>query len=97
MSRISEKRDVQDQLINHLTGIGWTYLPPEDIAAARGGDEQEPFLPALVRQQLIALNPGLVTEANVDDIIRRLKGIRPNLTGNEQFLQALKQVRPHFL
>jgi type I restriction enzyme R subunit len=27
MSLITEKRDVQDQLINHLIGIGWEYLP----------------------------------------------------------------------
>jgi len=30
MARISEKRDVQDALVNYLMGIGWTYLPPED-------------------------------------------------------------------
>ena len=28
MSRITEKRDVQDQLINYLTGIGWTFIEP---------------------------------------------------------------------
>ena len=26
MTRLSEKRDVQDQLVNHLMGIGWRYL-----------------------------------------------------------------------
>ncbi len=31
MTRISEKRDVQDALVNHLIGIGWEYLPPNEI------------------------------------------------------------------
>ena len=37
MTRISEKRDVQDALVNYLVGIGWIYLPSE----ARGGDEAQ--------------------------------------------------------
>ena len=34
MTRLSEKRDVQDALINHLIGIGWDYLPPEEALQA---------------------------------------------------------------
>jgi type I restriction enzyme R subunit len=96
MTLLSEKRDVQDQLINHLIGIGWRYLPPGDVQDFRSlGDfgslaEREPFLPNIVRQQLIALNPGLVTPDNVDDLLRRLRGVRPNLAGNEDFLKALR-------
>ena len=90
MSRLSEKRDVQEQLINYLVGIGWQYWPPDDVLAARNGDEREPFLPAVAREQLIALNPGLVTEDNVDDVLRRLRLVRPDLSGNEDFLRALR-------
>ncbi len=90
MSLISEKRDVQDQLINYLQGIGWTYLPPLTVAKERGNDEREPFLPTVARQQLIALNPGLVTGANVEDVLRRLRLVQPNITGNEAFLKALR-------
>jgi hypothetical protein len=43
MSLLSEKRDVQDQLIDHLIGVGREYLPPADVAAARGGDAEPPF------------------------------------------------------
>jgi hypothetical protein len=28
MTRLSEKRDVQEALVSHLIGIGWEYLPP---------------------------------------------------------------------
>lgn len=89
MSLISEKRDVQDQLINYLVGIGWQYLSPNTVATMRGSDK-EPFLPDIAKQQLIALNPGLVTAANVDDVLRRLRLVQPNIAGNEDFLKALR-------
>jgi type I restriction enzyme R subunit len=93
MTLLSEKRDVQHDLINHLIGIGWEYLPPADVAAARGEDEKEPFLPEIARRQLIELNgagAGLVTADNVGEVLRRLRGIAPSVAGNERFLNALR-------
>jgi hypothetical protein len=81
MSLITEQRDVQDQLINYLQGIGWSYLPLLTVAKERANDEGEPFLPAIARQQLIALNPGLVTAANIADVLRRLRLVQPNIAG----------------
>jgi hypothetical protein len=43
MSRITEKRDVQDQLINYLTGIGWTFIGQYELPRWRHQDEREPF------------------------------------------------------
>ena len=31
MTRLSEKRDVQDAPVNYLIGIGWEYLPLDEI------------------------------------------------------------------
>lgn len=90
MTLLTEKRDVQDQLINHLMGIGWEYLPPLDVMKARNGNTREPFLPTIAREQLIRLNPGLVTGATVDDILRGLRLVHANMAGNEQFLSALR-------
>ena len=97
MTRLSEKRDVQDALVNYLIGIGWEYLPPDEIKDFRSlGDfgslnaEREPFLVPIAREQLIALNSGLVTETNVDDVLRRLRGVHPNIAGNEEFLHYLR-------
>jgi len=90
MTRLSEKRDVQDALVNHLIGIGWEYLPPDEIKNMRNGDEREPFLVPIARQQLTALNPGLVTLENVDDVLRRLRGVHPSMAGNEEFLHYLR-------
>ena len=52
MTRLSEKRDVQDALVNYLIGIGWKYLPPDEIMNMRNGDEREPFLVPIAHQQL---------------------------------------------
>jgi type I restriction enzyme R subunit len=90
MSRISEQRDVQNNLIHYLMGNEWTYLPPGDVVQQRNGDETQPFLPGVLRGQLLKLNPGLVTAANVDDIIRRLRLLPANLAGHEEYVKALR-------
>ncbi|HIC94320.1 MAG TPA: type I restriction endonuclease subunit R, partial [Anaerolineae bacterium] len=56
--------------------------------------EREPFLVPITRQQLIALNPGLVTPENVDDVLRRLRGVHPSIAGNEEFLHYLRGHKP---
>ena len=96
MTLLSEKRDIQDQLINHLIGIGWEYLPPLEALGARDGSKREPFLLPLAQEQLLALNPGLVTDGNVDDVILGLRGLHPNMVGNEEFLKALRGRRVIF-
>ncbi len=90
MSRITEKRDVQEALISYLRGLGWEYLPPVDALHARVDDPRQPFLPAVARDRLMALNPGLVTDDNVSDVLHRLRTVRADMRGNEAFLHALR-------
>jgi type I restriction enzyme R subunit len=98
MTSLSEKRDVQDALVNYLIGIGWEYLPPDEVLRLRGGDLREPFLIPLAREQLIALNapaspsagPDLVTAEDIDNVLRRLRTVHPSLAGNEDFLHYLR-------
>lgn len=90
MSRITEQRDVQDQLINYLTGIGWKYLPPVESLAARNGDEANAFLTDILCKQLAALNSGWLSGAQINESVRRLRIVSPNLAGNEQYLKALR-------
>ena len=35
MSRLSEKVDIQNALVHYLRGIGWDYLPPDDVLQRR--------------------------------------------------------------
>lgn len=90
MSRITEQRDVQNQLINYLKGIQWTFIGRYDLPAWRGDNEREPFLVDVLRRQLGKLNGWAGGDNRLDEVVRRLRLIRPSLEGNEQFLLALR-------
>ncbi len=90
MTRITEKRDVQDQLINYLSGIGWTFIPQNELPAWRNHDEHEPFLVETLRAQLAEFNGWPAGDARIADVERRLRLLPANLEGNEQFLFALR-------
>ena len=90
MSRITEQKDVQDQLINYLVGIGWTYLPPEECAKMRGGDETDAFLLDLFRHQLSLLNGSWLGNAQGAETVRRMRILPAQLEGNEEYLKALR-------
>jgi type I restriction enzyme R subunit len=90
MTRITEKRDVQDQLINFLRGIGWTFIERYELPAWRGGDETEPFLADVLRGQLAKLNGWANDDPRLADFERRLRLVPATLEGNEQVLAALR-------
>lgn len=90
MSRITEKRDVQDQLINYLTGIGWTFIGQYDLPAWRHQNETEPFLIDILPAQLAALNGWPPGDPRIEQIVRRLRLLPPTLEGNEEYLHALR-------
>ena len=90
MSRITEKRDVQDQLIHFLTGIGWTFIEQGELPAWRKQDETEPFLVETLTGQLARLNGWPAGDPRVDDVVRRLDLLPANLEGNEGYLAALR-------
>ncbi|MCC6454752.1 MAG: type I restriction endonuclease subunit R [Caldilineaceae bacterium] len=90
MSRINEKRDVQDQLINFLRGIHWTFIERYELPHWRNGDETQPFLIDVLRRQLAKLNGWSQEDGRIDDLVRRLRLVAPTLEGNEQVLLALR-------
>jgi type I restriction enzyme R subunit len=89
MELITEKIDVQDRIIDYLQFIGWEYLPPEDIQNLRAYDIKEAFLIPIFRKKLKALNKGIITDKNIDEVIKRLKFLPANLQANEEFLKYL--------
>ncbi|HIP66572.1 MAG TPA: HsdR family type I site-specific deoxyribonuclease, partial [Candidatus Nanopusillus sp.] len=90
MKPITEKRDVQDRIINYLQAIGWKYIPPADLNEKRGYDIKEPFIPDILEKELKKLNKGIITDENVGDVIRRLKLIPSTFMGNKEFLDYLR-------
>ncbi|RLG30365.1 type I restriction endonuclease subunit R, partial [Methanosarcinales archaeon] len=90
MRLITERTDVQDRIIDYLQSIGWEFLYPDDIQNLRAYDIKQPFLIPVVKQKLGELNRGIITNENVDEILRRLKFLPANLQGNEEFLAYLR-------
>ena len=96
MSLITEKIDVQNKVINYLISIGWDYLAPSDVLDLRGGNLREPFLTPIAREKLKELNKGLVTDGNVEDIVKRLRLLPATIDGNEEFMGFLRSQKPHY-
>lgn len=90
MRLISERADVQDRIIDYLQSIGWEYLYPNDIQNLRAYNIKQPFLIPIAKRKLEELNRGIITDENVDEILRRLKFLPANLQGNEEFLSYLR-------
>jgi len=90
MKSITEKRDVQDRVIDYLQAIGWEYIPPDDLQEKRNFNIKEPFIVEILESKLKELNPGIITDENAGDVIRRLRLIPSTLKGNEEFLEYLR-------
>ena len=90
MTRITEKRDVQDQLINYLIGIGWQFIGQYDFPTWRSADETQPFLESVLRGQIAVLNGWMAGDSRIDEVIRQLRLVPANLEGNETYLHWLR-------
>ncbi|MBI3015048.1 MAG: HsdR family type I site-specific deoxyribonuclease [Candidatus Tectomicrobia bacterium] len=91
-SLASERATVQDPLISYAVEIGWAYLSPEQALSLRRG-ESGTLLYQVLRDKLIALNPGVVTMETVDQVISRIENVRNNIEGNAEVLAWLRGER----
>ncbi len=91
-SLASEKATVQNPLIGYAVEIGWAYLSPEEALTLRRGQSGTLLYPIL-RDKLIALNPGIVTIEDVDQVIGKIESVRNNIEGNAEVLAWLRADR----
>lgn len=88
----TERAAVQTPLVGYAMEIGWQYLPREPALTLRRGTSGTLLYPVL-RDKLIALNPGIVTSDVADQIIGRLEAVRTNIEGNAEILTWLRGER----
>jgi len=88
----TERPTVQDPLIDYAVEIGWGYLSPDEALTLRRGESGTLLYPTL-RDKLIALNPGVVTVDNVDQVIARIESVRNTIDGNAEVLAWLRGER----
>jgi type I restriction enzyme R subunit len=84
-----ENRSVQFPLVKYAAEIGWTVLPPDEALKMRKG-EGGMLLRSVLREQLLALNPGVVNEGNVDEIVGKLDSVRADIEGNAEVLDWVR-------
>jgi type I restriction enzyme R subunit len=91
-SLATESATVQDPLVRYAREIGWEIMPQSDALSLRKG-EGGMFFYNLLEETLLRLNSGVITPENVDDVIRRLEGVRNSIEGNAEILAWLRGER----
>ena len=88
----TESATVQDPLVRYAGTIGWEIVPQSEAVGLRKG-EGGMFFYNLLEETLLQLNPGIITPENLDDVIRRLEGVRNSIEGNAEILAWLRGER----
>src|SRR5438034_2215866 len=88
----TESATVQNPLVRYASDIGWEIVPQAEAISLRKG-EGGMFFYKLLDEMLLKLNPGVITPENVDDVIRRLEGVRNSIQGNAEILAWLRGER----
>ena len=87
--RPTESSVVQNPLIKYAAQVGWTYISRDDATTLRKG-ETGLLLYDLLSQKLLHLNPKVLDQGNVGEVIKRIETVRNSIEGNEVILQFLK-------
>src|SRR5438093_13697779 len=88
----TESATVQNPLVRYAGEIGWKIVPQSGAVILRKG-EGGMFFYNLLEETLLKLNAGVITPENVDDVIRRLEGVRNSIEGNAEILAWLRGER----
>ncbi|MEP0826680.1 MAG: type I restriction endonuclease subunit R [Nitrososphaera sp.] len=88
----NERDSVQNPIVKYASEIRWQVLSQEDALTYRRGEGGSMFYDVLA-QALVRLNPGIVTNENVDDVIKRIENVRSNIEGNAEVLSWLRGER----
>jgi type I restriction enzyme R subunit len=92
-----EFKAVRDPIVKYLTEISWSYIEPDKCLELRG-NISEPFLLSVLKQKIKELNKGVIdTDEQADEVIKKLRNVRANLAGNQEFLQYLRGEKTIYL
>jgi type I restriction enzyme R subunit len=80
---MSERSAVQNPMLKYAEQIGWEYVRPDDALSLRSGDEGL-YFKGILEAQLVRLNPRIVDASRTEDILRRLKVLKPTIVGNRE-------------
>src|SRR5687768_12658008 len=84
-----ERPAVQEPLIRYATEVGWRVLSRNAALTERRG-ESGTLLYKTLERKLHDLNPGVVTNENVREVIERIESARAGIEGNFEILKWLR-------
>lgn len=87
--QVKESTTAQFPLVYHAESIGWHSVLPIDALTKRGG-EAGMFFYGELKDALIRLNPGIVTEENVQGVIQTMEAVPSTIEGNREILTWLR-------
>jgi len=85
----SESAAVQNPLVKYAGQVGWDYVSRDEATVLRKGETGLLFY-GLLREKLLELNPGILDEGNVHEVIKKLENVKPSIEGNHEVLQFLR-------
>ena len=93
---MSENQSVQEPLIHYAEQIGWKRTSRAEAMELRG-DSSAIYFSNVLKTQLLKLNPDILDESNIEEIIRKLRFIKPTLEGNQTALEWIRGEKSVFV
>src|ERR1700741_4256037 len=92
----SESGAVQEPILRYAQEVGWRLLDPKSAISDRGG-ESGLFLFKTLRAKILELNPGVISEENIDEVVQRIESSRSTIEGNRDILEWIRGRRTVFV
>src|SRR2546426_6253852 len=93
---LTEAHSVQYPMVKYATQIGWERIDQDPALSLRKGEGGLLFYDVLT-ERLKTLNPGVVDNSNVGELIRRIENARSTIEGNREILEWLKGEKTLFV
>src|SRR5262249_37496914 len=88
-SLANEAGTVQYPLVKHAADVGWSVVSDGEALRRRGGEAGLFFYKDL-EEALLRLNPGIITDENVQSVIQRMESVPNTIEGNREILEWLR-------
>ena len=92
----TERRSVQNPILKYASQVGWQKISQEAALSFRRGEGGQLFYEILT-ERLKALNPGIINDSNVLDVVRQIENARSTIQGNREVLRWIKGEKTVFV
>ena len=92
----NEANSVQYPIIKYATQVGWEEVPQEIALSLRHGEGGLLFYD-IIKEKLKKLNPSIIDDGNVGEVVRKIENARSTIEGNREILQWLKGEKTVFV